>query len=60
VRSAVSKHWELGGEGAEELARVVMEAGEDHKKMGTCMVKTHLSPSHDLTVEGRSVATRVA
>jgi formyltetrahydrofolate synthetase len=102
ARFAVSKHWELGGEGAEELAQVVIEAAEEKphfkflyedseplkskiekiatqvygadgasysplaeqkikkveadeelKKMGTCMVKTHLSLSHDPNVKGR-------
>jgi formate--tetrahydrofolate ligase len=102
ARFAVSKHWELGGEGAEELAQVVREAAqekpdfhflyEDHepfkqkiekiatevygaedvsystkaeekiarletdeelKKMGPCMVKTHLSLSHDPGLKGR-------
>jgi len=102
ARFAVSKHWELGGEGAEELAQVVIDAAEEKpdfkflyeddaplkakiekiatevygadgvtyspvaeqkikkveddeelKKMGTCMVKTHLSLSHDPTVKGR-------
>ena len=29
ARGAVSRHWELGGEGAEELAQAVIEACED-------------------------------
>jgi len=102
ARVAVSKHWEKGGEGALELAEVVIEACEDEptfqflyeealplkdkvhriatevygadgvsyapeaeaaikkieaddelKKMGCCMVKTHLSLSHDPTIKGR-------
>jgi len=102
ARFAVSKHWELGGEGAEEFAQVVIEAAEEKphfkllyeddealkskiekiatqvygadgvsyspvaeqkikkveadeelKTMGTCMVKTHLSLSHDPSVKGR-------
>jgi formyltetrahydrofolate synthetase len=102
ARFAVSKHWELGGEGAEEFAQVVIEAAEEKphfkllyedteplknkiekiatqvygadgvsyspvaeqkikkveadeelKKLGTCMVKTHLSLSHDPNVKGR-------
>lgn len=102
ARAAVSKHWEKGGEGAEELAQAVVEACEDKptlkflyedstplkerisriatnvygadgvtytpeadakvkevesdeelKKMGTCMVKTHLSLSHDPALKGR-------
>jgi formate--tetrahydrofolate ligase len=32
-----------------------VEADEELKKMGTCMVKTHLSLSHDPTVKGRPV-----
>ena len=99
---AVSKHWELGGEGACELAEAVVEAcdrkseikflyedemplkekihriatevygadgvsydpkaqamieeidaDEELKKMGTCMVKTHLSLSHDPSLKNR-------
>ncbi len=102
ARFAVSKHWLLGGEGAEELAQVVVEAAEEKphfrflyedsdplktkiekiakevygadgvsytpladekikkvesdpelKKFGTCMVKTHLSLSHDPRLKGR-------
>ena len=102
ARCAVSKHWQYGGEGAEELANVVIEACNDKthfrflyedslplkdkiqkiatevygaagvsyskeaddkiktiesddelKKMGTCMVKSHLSLSHDPTLKGR-------
>jgi formyltetrahydrofolate synthetase len=102
ARFAVSKHWELGGEGAEKFAQVVIEAAqekphfkllyedteplktkiekiatqvygadgvsysplaeqkikkveadEELKKLGTCMVKTHLSLSHDPNVKGR-------
>jgi len=102
ARFAVSKHWELGGEGAEELAQVVrdaaqekpdfhflyendepfkqkiekiatevygaddvsystkaeekiarLETDEELKKMGPCMVKTHLSLSHDPGLKGR-------
>lgn len=102
ARFAVSKHWELGGEGAEDFAQVVIEAAEDEpdfkflyenedplktkiekiaievygadgvtysavaeqkiakveadeelKEMGICMVKTHLSLSHDPTLKGR-------
>lgn len=102
ARVAVSKHWELGGDGAQDLAEVVVEACEDipHfkflyeddtplrerisriartvygaddvtyspeaqkqaeqietnselSKLGTCMVKTHLSLSHDPTLKGR-------
>jgi formate--tetrahydrofolate ligase len=102
ARFAVSKHWELGGEGAEEFAQVVIEAAEEKphfkllyeddealkskiekiatqvygadgvsyspvaeqkikkveadeelKTLGTCMVKTHLSLSHDPTIKGR-------
>jgi formate--tetrahydrofolate ligase len=102
AKVAVSKHWELGGEGAIELAEAVIEACErepevkflykddqslkekvhliatevygadgvsyapeaeaaikkieadkELKKMGCCMVKTHLSLSHDPTIKGR-------
>jgi len=102
AKVAVSKHWELGGEGAIELAEAVIEAceqepklkflykedqplkekvnliatevygadgvsyappaedmikkieaDEELKKMGCCMVKTHLSLSHDPTIKGR-------
>jgi formate--tetrahydrofolate ligase len=102
ARFAVSKHWELGGEGAEEFANVVVEAAEEKpdfrflypdsdslktkiekiatevygadgvsyspeaeqkiktveadeelSQLGVCMVKTHLSLSHDPTVKGR-------
>ena len=101
TQAVVSRHWEAGGEGAEELAGAVMEAceekssfgflyGEDtplkeriHKiatevygadgvsctpeasekikaiagdpvlsKLGTCMVKTHLSLTHDPALKG--------
>lgn len=99
---ALSKHWELGGEGAVELAETVVDACEkktelkflyqdetpvkerieliakevygadgvsytveaeqklkkleetaDLSKLGTCMVKTHLSLSHDPNIKGR-------
>ena len=102
ARAAVSKHWELGGNGAVELAEAVVEAcneppdfkflyedstplserieliakevygadgvsysAEAAKKLasieadpssaslGTCMVKTHLSLSHDPSLKGR-------
>jgi len=102
ARVAVSKHWEMGGAGARELAEVVMDACEDKHdfkflynedtpqkerieliarevygadgveyspeaeaklakiqqdpqlaKMGTCMVKTQLSLSHDPDLKGR-------
>ena len=102
ARVALSKHWELGGKGAEELAQTVVEAAEEpvdfkflygettplkerisllakevygaddvtytpeaedkiklygsnpeYKKLGTCMVKTHLSLSHDPSLKGR-------
>jgi formate--tetrahydrofolate ligase len=102
ARVALSKHWEKGGEGAQELAQAVVEACEDKptlnflyedttplkerissiatnvygadgvsytpeaeakvkevegdeelRKMGTCMVKTHLSLSHDPALKGR-------
>jgi formate--tetrahydrofolate ligase len=102
ARVALSTHWELGGEGAKELAEVVIDACEDtHEfkflykeetpqkerieliakevygadgveytpeaeaklkmvqgdprlaKMGTCMVKTQLSLSHDPELKGR-------
>lgn len=102
ARVAVSKHWEMGGKGAEELAHTVVEAAEEpvdfkflyeettplkerigllakevygadgvtytpeaedkiklygsnpeYKKLGTCMVKTHLSLSHDPALKGR-------
>ncbi|BDD87071.1 formate--tetrahydrofolate ligase [Desulfofustis limnaeus] len=101
ARVAVSKHWELGGEGALEFADAVIDACEepndfkflyeldtplekrieliakevygadgvsysadaaaklkrlsadpDMATMGTCMVKTHLSLSHDPKVKG--------
>ena len=101
ARVAVSKHWELGGDGAVELAEAVVEAcqdvpdfkllyddetplkerieliakevygadgvsyspkakdrlaeisnNEEYSKMGTCMVKTHLSLSHDPNLKG--------
>ena len=100
--AAVSKHWQLGGEGAIELAEAVMTASSEKNnfkllyelevplrkrieliakevygakgvtytdealakakncetdpvlsKLGTCMVKTHLSLSHDPEVKGR-------
>lgn len=102
ARVAVSEHWLKGGEGAEELAKVVMEACEDEndfkflydydiplrkrieiiakevygadgvtysddalekikaieadpslQSFGTCMVKTHLSLSHNPELKGR-------
>ncbi len=102
ARVALSKHWEFGGRGAEELARLVEAACADKKDfhflypetmplrqriellareiygadgvsytpvatekaaeiesdpvlstLGTCMVKTHLSLSHDPSVKGR-------
>ncbi|TVQ36304.1 MAG: formate--tetrahydrofolate ligase [Spirochaetaceae bacterium] len=102
ARVAVSKHWALGGAGAEELAQAVIEACEekpafeflyslksgikdriariatevygadgvsytpeaDEKiealaqdpelaQLGTCMVKTHLSLTHDPALKGR-------
>ena len=102
IRVAVSKHWELGGEGAVELAQAVVDACdvkspikllyEDHRlvkdkisriamevygadgvsysplaeekiekieecetqrKLPICMVKTHLSLSHDPAKKGR-------
>ena len=102
ARCAVSRHWELGGKGAEELAEAVIEACEEKpafrflyseetplekrieliatevygadgvsytpearaklegiesdsslSSLGTCMVKTHLSLSHDPAVKGR-------
>jgi formate--tetrahydrofolate ligase len=102
ARVALSKHWELGGEGAKELAGAVIEACEEKSEfkflyendmpqkqrieliakevygadgvtyspeaekklkrvqddpalaqMGTCMVKTQLSFSHDPDLKGR-------
>jgi formate--tetrahydrofolate ligase len=102
ARFAVSKHWELGGEGAEDFANVVAEACDDKpdfqflypdsdplktkiekiatevygadgvtysataeqkiktveadaelSQLGVCMVKTHLSLSHDPSLKGR-------
>jgi formate--tetrahydrofolate ligase len=102
ARVAVSKHWELGGEGAKELAETVVAACEHEprldflysddtplrkrveliaknvygadgvsytpeaesrakaieadgglSKLGTCMVKTHLSLTHDPSLKGR-------
>jgi formate--tetrahydrofolate ligase len=102
ARFAVSKHWELGGEGAEDFANVVVEAAEEKpdfkflypdsdslktkiekiatevygadgvsyspeaeqkiktveadeelSRLGVCMVKTHLSLSHDPMLKGR-------
>ena len=102
ARIAVSKHWAEGGEGARELAEVVVDACEDEPKLeflyqddtplkerieriakevygaesvwyspeaeqkakeiqadpelstlGTCMVKTQLSLSHDPNLKGR-------
>ncbi len=102
AKVAVSKHWELGGEGALELADAVIEAceektefkflyedslplkdkihriatevygadgvsyssvaeakiedieGDEHlRSLGMCMVKTHLSLSHDPMLKGR-------
>jgi formyltetrahydrofolate synthetase len=102
ARVALSEHWLKGGEGAEELARTVMEACEEEtdfkflydydmplreriekiakevygadgvtysdvalekakaieadpeaQTLGTCMVKTHLSLSHDPNLKGR-------
>jgi formate--tetrahydrofolate ligase len=102
AKVAVSKHWELGGEGAIELAEAVVdackhkpklkflykddqplkekvqliatevygadgvsyspeaeamikkiEANKELRKLGCCMVKTHLSLSHDPTIKGR-------
>jgi formate--tetrahydrofolate ligase len=102
ARVAVSKHWEKGGEGARELAEVVvdacdqknnfrflydlsmphrqrietiatevygadgvdfapaaekklaeLEADPNSAELGTCMVKSHLSLSHDPNVKGR-------
>jgi len=102
ARVAVSRHWELGGEGAAEFAGVVVDACNDAPRLeflydestplrrrieliatdvygadgvsyseeaeskiasiqndqsmselGTCMVKTHLSLSHDPNLKGR-------
>ena len=102
ARVALSKHWEKGGAGAQELAETVVdacnqpskfkflyelstplserirliatkvygadgvsytpvakeklaaiEADPELSKLGTCMVKTHLSLSHDPTIKGR-------
>jgi formate--tetrahydrofolate ligase len=102
ARVAVSRHWETGGAGAQELAETVVdacnqksrftflyelstplserirliatkiygadgvsfapvaqeklkaiEADAELSKLGTCMVKTHLSLSHDPTIKGR-------
>lgn len=102
ARCAVSKHWELGGEGALEFADAVVDACEEQNefkllydlelplrqridliakevygadgvtysaeaeakakriesdpelsKLGTCMVKTHLSLSHDPSLKGK-------
>ncbi|RLB66708.1 MAG: formate--tetrahydrofolate ligase, partial [Deltaproteobacteria bacterium] len=102
ARCAVSRHWQYGGEGAQELCQAVIEACDDPvdfkflyedstplkkriellatevygadgasfsdealkkiemidkdpelSKLGTCMVKTHLSLSHDPTLKGR-------
>ncbi|MDC7126126.1 MAG: formate--tetrahydrofolate ligase, partial [Spirochaetales bacterium] len=102
ARVAVSKHWELGGDGAVDLAKAVVEACEekpdfkflyqndtpleerieliakevygadgvsytaearkklnlissnpDYNNLGTCMVKTHLSLSHNPELKGR-------
>jgi len=102
VPVAVSRHWESGGEGARELAEIVvdacnkparlrflyeadapikdkiariatevygadgvvytapceqkilaLQANEELNKFGICMVKTHLSLSHDPTLKGR-------
>jgi formyltetrahydrofolate synthetase len=102
ARVAVGKHWERGGEGAEELAEAVVDAcsrppdfrylyqettplserirliatevygaegvsyspaarqkvdaiekDAELSRLGTCMVKTHLSLSHDPAVKGR-------
>jgi len=102
ARVALSRHWEKGGDGAKELAEVVVdacaqkpkfkflyelstplserirliatrvygadgvsytpaaqeklkaiEADAELSKLGTCMVKTHLSLSHDPTIKGR-------
>jgi formyltetrahydrofolate synthetase len=102
ARVALSRHWELGGAGAKELAETVIDACNQKPKfkflyeestplserirliatkvygadgvsftpaakekvdaieadkklarLGTCMVKTHLSLSHDPTVKGR-------
>ena len=102
ARCAVSKHWQYGGEGAQELCQAVIEACDEPSefkllyedttplkeriellatevygadgasfsdealkkiemidndpelsKLGTCMVKTHLSLSHDPTLKGR-------
>ncbi|OHD72881.1 MAG: formate--tetrahydrofolate ligase [Spirochaetes bacterium RBG_13_68_11] len=102
ARVALSRHWEQGGDGARELAEVVVdacsqkpkfkflyelsaplserirliatkvygadgvsytpaaqeklkavEADAELSKLGTCMVKTHLSLSHDPTIKGR-------
>ncbi len=102
ARCAVSKHWELGGEGALEFADAVVDACEEENefkllydlelplrqridliakevygadgvtytqeaeakakriesdpnlsKLGTCMVKTHLSLSHDPSLKGK-------
>jgi formyltetrahydrofolate synthetase len=102
ARVALSRHWELGGDGARDLAEQVIEACEENidfrflyqeeeplkdkierislkvygadgvsytneaeeklkkiqndpvlSRFGTCMVKTHLSLSHDPAVKGR-------
>ncbi len=51
ARVAVSKHWELGGEGAEELAKAVIEA---------CEEKTQMVPLYDWDAPVRERIEKVA
>ena len=51
ARVAVSRHWELGGEGAEELAQAVIEACED---------STELVPLYDWNAPVRERIEKIA
>ena len=51
ARGAVSRHWELGGEGAEELAQAVIEACED---------STELVPLYDWNAPVRERIEKIA
>jgi formyltetrahydrofolate synthetase len=57
ARVALSKHWQYGGDGVtytpEAQAKLKrLEADPEMKEMTTCMVKTHLSLSHDPKLKG--------
>jgi len=57
ARVALSKHWQYGGDGVsctpEAQAKLKrLEADPEMSSMTTCMVKTHLSLSHEPKLKG--------